>query len=79
MRSQKAHFWEVEANEHDVLEMLVDLFDRMYGLEPKPITEIIPLYEGPQNITSTVMEPLAPLDQAGGQIGKELCRELFTL
>ena len=36
-------------------------------------------YEGPQNINDMVMEPLTPLDQAGGQIGKERCRELFTL
>jgi len=80
MRSQKAHFREVvKANEHDVLGILVDLFEWMYGLEPKLITEIIPLYEGPQNITDMVTEPLAPLDQADGQIGKELSRELLTL
>jgi len=32
-----------------------------------------------ENINDMVMEPLAPLDQAGSQIGKGRCRELFTL
>ena len=40
----------VKAGEQSALEMLVDLFDWLDGLEPQPTKEIFPLYEEPQHI-----------------------------
>jgi hypothetical protein len=46
MRSQRTHFRQVvKASEQRALEMLVDVFDWLYGLEPQPVSEIVPLYE----------------------------------
>ena len=42
----------VKAGEQSALEMLVDLFDWLDGLEPQPTREIFPLYEEPQHIVA---------------------------
>jgi hypothetical protein len=36
---------EVKASEQDALEMLVDLFEWLGGLEPQPMSRIVPLYK----------------------------------
>ena len=46
----------VKAGEQSALEMLVDLFDWLDGLEPQPTREIFPLYEEPQR----TVDGLAP-------------------
>jgi len=38
----------VKVGEENALERLVDLFDWLDALEPRPTTEIIPLYVKPQ-------------------------------
>jgi len=51
----------VKADEQRALEMFVDLFDWLDGLEPQPTTEITPLYVEPQAV---VADAHAPVDQA---------------
>ena len=52
MKMRRADFHKaVKTSEQDALEMLVDFFDRLDGLEPQSIAGIVPLYEAPQNIT----------------------------
>lgn len=41
----------VKAGEENALEMLVNLFDWLDGLEPEPVTEIVP-QEGPRTRSS---------------------------
>ena len=46
----------VKAGEQSALEMLVDLFDWLDGLEPQATREIFPLPEGPQDIMGALAQ-----------------------
>ena len=59
-RSRRTYFKEVvKASERDALEMLVDLFDWLDGLEPKPTTKSVSLSEQLYRIMSKIIHPLA--------------------
>ena len=65
MTTQMSGFREaVQAGEQGALEMFVELFDWLDGLEPQTITEIVPLCEEHHNI-----KPIchAPMDQAAAK------------
>ena len=49
----------VKASEQDALEMLVDLFDWLDGLEPQPTSEVVSRYEKLQVIATNVTGRLA--------------------
>lgn len=53
----------VKVCEQRALEMLVNLFDWLDGLEPQPATEITRLYESYQSIESKTTSVLAQIDQ----------------
>ena len=53
----------VKAAEQSGLEMLVELYDWLDGLEPQPTTELFPLYEPSQNITN----PPTPVGQVAAK------------
>ena len=55
---------EVLAGEKRALEMLVDLFDWLDGLNPRPITDIVDLYHISQSIEAMITNTFAKLDQA---------------
>jgi hypothetical protein len=57
----------VGASEEKALEMLVDLFDWMDGLEPHPTTEIVHLYEMAQTIEIEITNTLAQMEQTAGK------------
>ena len=64
-RSQRTYFKEaVKASEQDALEMLVDLFDWLDGLEPQPTTKSVSLYEQLHRIVSKATYPLAQYAKA---------------
>ena len=64
-RSQRTYFKEVvKASEQDALEMLVDLFDWLDGLEPQPTTKTVSLYEHLHCIVSKITYPLAQYTKA---------------
>ena len=67
----------VKSAEENALEMLVDLFDWLDGLEPQPTTEIIALYEKSQAIESKITDTLAQMDQTAAKMAeiKELMKE----
>jgi len=54
----------VELAEQNALEMLVELFDWLDGLEPQPMTKIISSYEKSQDIESKITSTLAQISQA---------------
>jgi hypothetical protein len=54
--------------EQNGLEMLVDLFDWLDGLEPQPTTEIVDLYEKSQAIEAKITNTLAQMDQAAAKM-----------
>ncbi len=54
----------VKLAEENALEMLVELFDWLDGLEPQPTREITTLYEKSQDIESKVTDTLAQMNQA---------------
>ena len=58
------------------LQMLVELFDWLDGLEPQPTTEIVVLYEKSQAIEAKITNTLAQMDQAASKMAeiKELMR-----
>ena len=64
--------------EQRALEMLVELFDWLDGLEPQPTTEIVALYETSQAIEVKITNTLAQMDQTAGKINEinELVKEL---
>ena len=68
----------VKNAEQNALEMLVDLFDWLDGLEPQPTTEIIALYEKAQGIESKITNTLAQIDQAAAKMAeiRELLKEI---
>ena len=49
----------VRASEQDTLEMLVDFFDWLDGLEPQPTSEVVYRYEMFQDIAANVIGPFA--------------------
>ncbi len=61
---------EVMSAERKGLEVLVDLFDWLHGLEPQPTTEIVALYEKSHAIESKIVNTLAQLDQASAQMAE---------
>ncbi len=54
----------VELAEENALEMLVEFFDWLDGLEPQPTTKIISPYEKTQDIESKITSTLAQMSQA---------------
>jgi len=54
----------IQRAEDDALEMLVELFDWLYGLEPQPTNEITTLYKKSQDIESKVTDTLFQMNQA---------------
>jgi len=54
----------IQRAEENALEMLVELFDWLDGLEPQPTNEITTLYEKSQDIESKVTDTLAQMSQA---------------
>jgi len=54
----------VERAEENALEMLVELFDWLDGLEPQPTNPITTLYKKSQDIESKVTDTLAQMNQA---------------
>ena len=62
--------------EQKALEMLVELFDWLDGLEPQSTTEIVDLYEKSQAIESKITNTLAQMNQAAAKIAeiKELMK-----
>jgi len=67
----------VKCAEQKALEMLVELFDWLDGLEPQPTKEIIDLYEKSQVIESKITNTLAQMDQTVAKMTeiKELLKE----
>ena len=61
---------EVMSAERKGLEVLVDLFDWLDGLEPQPTTEIVALYEKSHAIESKIVNTLAQLDQASARMAE---------
>lgn len=55
---------EVEDGEENALEMLVDLFDWLDGLEPRPTSEIVPLLKKSQNCTTRTTDTPASMDHS---------------
>ena len=49
----------MKASEQDALEMLVDLFDWLDGLESQPTTKSVSFYEQLYSIVSKITHPLA--------------------
>jgi hypothetical protein len=66
----------VKRAEQKALEMLVDLFDWLDGLEPQPTTEIVELYEKSQAIESKITNTLAQVHQAAAKMAE--IKELMT-
>jgi len=66
----------VQNCEQDALDMLVNLFDWLDGLEPRPTTEIISLYDMSQNIEAMITDTLAQMEQ--GAAKKAAIDELVT-
>ncbi len=68
----------VKNAEENALEMLVDLFDWLDGLEPQSTWEMIALYEKSQAIESRITNTLAQMDQTAAKMAeiKELMNEL---
>jgi len=68
----------VMSAEQNALEMLVELFDWLGGLEPQPTTEIVKLYEMSQTIEAGITNTLAQMDQTADKINEinELMKEL---
>jgi len=60
----------VKYAEQRALEMLVELFDWLDGLEPQPTTEIIALYEKSQDIERKITDTLAQMSQAATKIAE---------
>ena len=64
MNNQRADLRKVvKAAEQNALEMLVDLFDWLDGLEPHSTTGIVSLYEHSQAIEAKVTDALAQMNQ----------------
>ena len=61
---------EVKNAEQRALEMLVDLFDWLDGLEPQPTTDIVALYRMSRAIESRITNTLTQMDQASTQMAK---------
>ena len=61
---------EVKDGEENALEMLVEFFDWLDGLEPRPTSEIVPVYEKSQNNKSMAMDTPASMDQSGAEKAK---------
>jgi len=57
----------VQEDEEKALEMLVDLFDRLDGLEPQPTKDIVDLYYLSQTIEATITNTFAQMDQAAAK------------
>jgi len=68
----------VMSAEQNALEMLVELFDWLDGLEPQPTTEIVELYEMSQAIDAGITNTLAQVDQTADKINEinQLVKEL---
>ena len=49
--------------EQGALEVLVEPFDWLDGLEPQPTLEIVPLYMTSKNNNDMIMDTFAPMDQ----------------
>jgi len=60
----------VKAGEENALEMLVDLFDWLDGLEPQPTTEIAPLNDKSRNVTVITASTHAPIAQVAPKKAK---------
>ena len=60
----------VKRAEQSALEMMVELFDWLDGLEPQPTREIIALYEKSQDIESKITNTLAQMGQATTKIAE---------
>jgi len=59
MKKRRTEFHEaVNVAERGALEMLVDLFDWLDGLEPQPRMKVAPLYKKPQTIVANIIGPL---------------------
>jgi len=59
MKKRRTQFREaVNVAERDALEMLVDLFDWLGGLEPQPRMTVAPLYKKPHTIIANIIGPL---------------------
>jgi len=57
----------VQESEQEALEVLVELFDWLDGLEPQPTKEIVYLYGLSQNIEFSITSTLAQMDQAAAK------------
>ena len=57
----------VQEGEQKALEMLVELFDWLDGLEPQPTKEIVYLYYLSQTIEATMTKTLAQMDQVAAK------------
>jgi len=53
----------VKVGEENALEMLVDLFDWLDGLEPQPTTEIVSLYDKSLKVKAIIEDHRAPKGQ----------------
>jgi hypothetical protein len=60
----------VKSAEQRALEMLVDLFDWLDGLEPQSTTEIVALYEKSQAIEVKITDTFAQMDQATAKMAE---------
>ena len=58
----------VKEAEQEALKMLVNLFDWLDRLEPRPTTEIVALYETSQALETKITNALAQMDQAEAMI-----------
>jgi len=57
----------MQESEQEALEMLVDLFDWLDGLEPQPTKDIVYLYDLSQTIESMITNTLAQMDQVAAK------------
>ena len=66
----------VKAGEENALEMMVDLFDWLDGLEPQPTTGIFPVNEVPENNTNTRASK-RPVKAKNSVVSLSSCLHLF--
>jgi len=70
MKNRRTEFREaVKTAEQDAMEMLVDLFDWLDGIEPQPRMKVAPLYKKRYIIVANIIGPL-------GRHMRELLRKL---
>ena len=62
----------VKVGEENALEMLVEIFDWLNGLEPQPTTETFPLFDKPRRFKSIIADDRDLMGQTAAREAKRL-------